>query len=308
MHPIVLIPLASAIIAAALAAAIVAREPARRANQLMAAVLACDAWWALCQVLGLTASEPATALFFARLETLGCVMLAPISLHLLVEVLPEPLLPSRRLLAAQYAVASGLALASVFGPWYVPGVMRTSWGFSPLIGPLVPWTYVVLLSLPAIATLRLVRNSTLQRVSRPHAIPWIEFAIGLTVLVTAITDFALPALGRHVPRLGSASVAFWALATWLWVYRFRDAGLSPRTFANEILATLPDGVALVRLDGRIRAANAKLAQLARQAPEKLIGRPLGELIVEPQAAATGAETARGGGDGCVAAAGVWAGE
>ena len=81
----------------------------------------------------------------------------------------------------------------------------------------------------------------------------------------------------------------WAAFTWHWVYRFRGAGLSPRTFANEILATLPDGVALVRLDGRIRALNAKLAQLARQAPEKLLGRPLGELVVEPHAAATGAE-------------------
>jgi signal transduction histidine kinase len=289
VHPIVLIPLASAIIAAALAAAIVAREPARPANRLMAAVLACQTWWALCQVLTLTASEPAAALFYARLETLGCVMMAPFSLHLLVVVLPEPLLPDRRLLTAQYVLATGIALASLAGPWYVPEVARTRFGFAPTIGPLVPWAYLALLSLPGIASLRLVRLSTLQRVSRPNAIPWIEFAIGLTVVVTAITDFALPTLGRHVPRLGSASVALWALATWLWVYRYRGAGLSPRTFANEILATLPDGVALVRLDGRIRAANAKLAQLARQTPEALLGRPLGELIIEPQAAATGSE-------------------
>jgi PAS domain S-box-containing protein len=204
-------------------------------------------------------------------------------------VLPAPFLPDRRLLTAQYALATGLALASAFGSGYVPEVTRTSFGWAPTIGPLVPWVYVGLLSLPAVAALRLVKSGTLQNVSRPHALPWIEFAIGLTVVVTAITDFALPMMGRFVPRLGSASVSLWALFTWYAVYRFRGAGLSPRAFAKEILATLPDGVALVRLDGRIRAANPKLAQLARQPQERLIGRPLRELIVEPQAAATGAE-------------------
>ena len=101
MHPVVLIPLASALGAAALAAAIAARAPGKRANRLMAAMLACDAWWALCQVLGLTASEPATALFYARLEMVGSAMLAPVALQLLAVVLPEPLLSDRRLLAAR---------------------------------------------------------------------------------------------------------------------------------------------------------------------------------------------------------------
>jgi signal transduction histidine kinase len=73
------------------------------------------------------------------------------------------------------------------------------------------------------------------------------------------------------------------------VYRFRGTGLSPRQFASEILATLPDGVALVRLDGRIRAVNAKLAQLARRAPNDLLGRPLAELVSEPAEATAGAE-------------------
>jgi signal transduction histidine kinase len=289
VHPIVLIPLCSALIAAALAAAILAREPGRSANRMMAAVLACAVWWSLGQVLTLTASGPAAALAYARLELFGGSLLGPFALHLLYVVLPEPFVANRRWLVAEYAVGAVIAVASVASPWFVPGVVQTSFGFAPLIGPLVLWGYVALLALPVVALIRLLSRSTLQRASRRHSLPWIEFAIGLTSLVTSITDFALPALGRHVPRLGSASVAIWALVTWLSVYRFRGVGLSPRTFANEILATLPDGVALVRLDGRIRAANAKLAQLARQTPERLLGRPLDELIREPQAAAAGSE-------------------
>ena len=80
VHPVVLIPLASALGAAALAAAIAARAPGERANRLMAAVLLCDVWWAVFQVLGLCASEPAAALLYARLEMVGSTLLAPVAL------------------------------------------------------------------------------------------------------------------------------------------------------------------------------------------------------------------------------------
>jgi signal transduction histidine kinase len=109
------------------------------------------------------------------------------------------------------------------------------------------------------------------------------------MLTTSVTDFMMPALGKPFPRLGSASVALWGLIAWWTVYRYGVSGLSARQFASEILDTLPDGVALVRLDGRIRALNAKLAQLAKQDPSGLIGSPLHELVIEPAEAAAGAE-------------------
>ena len=289
MHPVVLIPLATAFGAAALAAAIAAREPGQRANRLVAAVLLCDVWWALFEVLCLTAPDASAALRFARLAVVGGMLLSPIALHLLAVVVPEPQLPQRPLLTAQYAIGAAFALASLGGPWFTPGVARESWGFVPLIGPLVPWAYLALLLVPLIALLRVLRLRTLDRVPRSRASPWVELAIGLTVLVASVTDFLLPSLGKPVPRLGSASVALWGLVTWWMVYRFRGTGLAPRQFASEILATLPDGVALVRLDGRIRAANAKLAQLAKRAPDDLLGRPVSELVIEPAEAAAGAE-------------------
>ena len=138
MHPAVLIPLATAFGAAALAAAIAAREPGQRANRLVAAVLLCDVWWALFEVLCLTAPDAGAALRFARLGTVGSLLLSPVALHLLMVVVPEPMLPHRRLLAAQYAIAAAIVLASLGGPWFAPEVVRMSWGFVPRIGPLVP--------------------------------------------------------------------------------------------------------------------------------------------------------------------------
>jgi len=289
VHPVVLIPLVSALGAGALAAAIAAREPGNRANRLMAAVLACDVWWALCELLWMTASDAATSVRFARAAPLGSAMLSPLTFHLLLTVLPDSLRPFRRLLPVGYAIAAGIALVSLSGPGIVTHMLRASWGFTPASGPLVPLSVAALSMLPITALLRSLLVHARRGQPWPRTSPWVELTIGLPFLAAFITDFLQRYSGHKIPHLGSASIAFTGLLAWWMIYRFRGAGLSPRTFANEILATLPDGVALVRLDGRIRALNAKLAQLARQAPDKLLGRPLGELIVEPQAAATGAE-------------------
>jgi signal transduction histidine kinase len=289
MHPVAWIPLLAAFGAAALAAAIAAREPGQRANRMLAAVLLCDVWWSLGELLCITARSQAEALFYARIETIGSLLLSPVALHLLQVVVPEPQIRHRRLLVAQYAIAAALVLASLSSPWFTPGVTRESWGYAPQIGPLVAWAYLALLLTPALAMIRVMRLRTLERLPRTGASPQVEIAIGITVLVSSITDFLLPSLGKPFPRLGCASVAVWGLVTWWRVYRFRGNPLTPRQFAGEILATLPDGVALVRLDGRIRAVNAKLAQLARRTPAQLIGSQLERLVIEPAEATAGAE-------------------
>ena len=288
MHPVAWIPLATAFGASALAAAIAAREPGQRANRLVAAVLLCNAWWALGELLCLTAPTASTALIWSRLGNIGGLMLSPVALHLLMVVVPEPHTSYRRLLRLQYAIAAALVLASLGTPWFTPGVEHLGWGFAPQIGPLVAWAYLALLLTPLVALIRVMRLRTLERL-HTSASPQVEFAIGFTVLVGSITDFLLPSLGTPFPRLGCASVALWGLVTWWMVYRFRGSQLTPRQFASEILATLPDGVALVRLDGRIRAVNAKLAQLAKRTPDELIGSPLEQLVIEPAEAAAGAE-------------------
>ena len=56
--------------------------------------------------------------------------------------------------------------------------------------------------------------------------------------------------------------------------------LAPGTFASEILATLRDGVALVRHDGLIRSANASLARLCGCGEDELIGRAIADFLPE----------------------------
>ena len=287
MHPVVLIPLATAFGAAALAAAIAAREPGQRANRLVAAVLLCDVWWALFEVLCLTAQRrqrgpalraagdgrqhPALAGRAAPAGGGGARAAAP-----LPPAAHGPVRDRRRPSCSRASAAPGSCPAS----------RGTSWGFAPVIGPLVP---VGLPGPAAGAPDRAVagaatahagsacRDRARARGSRsPSASPcwWPRSPTS-----------CCPPRPAAFPGSAARASPLWGLVTWWMVYRFRGSGLSPRQFASEILATLPDGVALVRLDGRIRALNAKLAQLAKRAPDDLLGRPLDELVIEPAEAA-----------------------
>jgi PAS domain S-box-containing protein len=111
-------------------------------------------------------------------------------------------------------------------------------------------------------------------------------------LIASLTDFILPFLGVASPRLGSASLAAWGgIALWR-VYRFRDPILAPHLFPREILATLPDGVVLLRLNGRIRTVNDRMASLAGCDASELKGRPIAQILVEAAPSDTRARTGR----------------
>jgi signal transduction histidine kinase len=110
-------------------------------------------------------------------------------------------------------------------------------------------------------------------------------AIAVPLVVASATDAILPMCGIHVPRLGSASLTILGAAIAWSVYRYGYSLLVPGTFASEILATLRDGVALVRHDGLIRSANASLAGLCGCGKDELIGRTIADFIPEyPQIA------------------------
>jgi signal transduction histidine kinase len=277
LHPYLLVPLATALASGALAAATLVREPTSVPNRLMAACLLCAVWWSVFQVLWMTTPDMGRALLFARFGPIGSAMLSPLSAHLLVSIRPAALRAAVPLLPVGYATALGVALVSATTDSVVPAMQWTSWGYMPVVPSSVLFTVAALGALPAITLMLSVHASAKQ--DEPRS-PWIEIAVGIPLAFASITDLVLPLSGVPVLQLGNTCVAVSGLLSWLYVYRFRGARLTPGVFAREILSTLPDGVALVRHDGRIRAVNAKLASLAKREADALISRPLSEVIVE----------------------------
>src|SRR5262245_30911458 len=282
MHPTVLLPAAACLTSAVCAGFIAAREAPRPVARLIAVIYVGTAWWALCEVAIGLAPDGASALAWSRASVPGWIFLGPLVLHLFATVAEESGRRTRRLLLALYAVSGGLLLGSLLGPALVAGTVRTPWGWGPVPGPAFAAYYAASLVGAAAAFPLLARR--LRQASSPserRQRPWIVAGVATPICVGSITDAVLPLLGIQVPRLGSLSMAcLGAIGVWI-VHRHGHSVFSPGSFADQILAALPDGVALLHADGRIRSANAALARLAGRSGEELETLELAALFEAP---------------------------
>ena len=146
MHPYVWIPLLAAVGSALTAGMIYARDPTSRPNRLVAALGACTAFWAVCEVAWNTSDDPARVLFLVRLSALGWIWLGPLSLHTFVAAAEDRLPWAERLILPVY-VAAALLLGVV---WFTDGThvaaVRTSWGWGYRTGPAFPAYFVLTLA------------------------------------------------------------------------------------------------------------------------------------------------------------------
>jgi PAS domain S-box-containing protein len=208
-------------------------------------------------------------------------MIGPLAFHLVLTIQPRLEPRFRRPLRLSYAailICVGVAVAT---PWDVASVTRTDWGWAPAPGPASLLAFAVAVAGPLAATLYWLRlegqQATRDMLRHPaHPAIWPAAFVGL--LVASLDEAVLPALGFRLPRVGCASVLAAGAVTYWTLYRFRAPALDPRVFAREILETLPDGVALLRPDGRLRATNAKLCEMAGRRHEELRGRHVAELL------------------------------
>jgi signal transduction histidine kinase len=271
-----LLPLIACVSSAMLSVAIFARNTAHPTNRLGAALTLGAAFWSFCEVLWNGASDPAIVLRLVRLSSLGWVAIGPLGLHLFVVLSGEPAHRYRRGLPALYALSALFFAIDLATPWIHPSVTRTSWGWGYALGPAYPPFYVFTVSCLGAALALGFRNVHVSpsRGERAQA-RWLMAGIGVPLVVASVTDGLLPLFGFQPPRLGTLSFTFLG-GTIAWgFYRYGYSLLVPGDFAAEILEFLPDGVALLRLDGRVRSANAGMTRLCGMQIE---GRHVAELV------------------------------
>ncbi|MCP4036489.1 MAG: PAS domain-containing protein, partial [bacterium] len=88
----------------------------------------------------------------------------------------------------------------------------------------------------------------------------------------------MPMLGYQLPRLGTSAVTLLAASIAWTFHRYGFSFLAPGNFGTEILSTLREGVALLRLDGRIHSANPSMGRLLGVSSASLEGRSISELL------------------------------
>lgn len=277
------VPFAAGVICTALSFAILSRDPGDRAVRANAIFMLGPGWWAFFEVLALLAPDAETAHTAYLLSTPGWVMVPPLILYVIGYVVDEKrdgLFDRATKLC--FAISVGFTLLNWTTGSLIAGATPTAWGYNPVLGPGYPIYVVYTMLAASVGVRQWALGIPENAVPGDEKASWsvmIGFVAPMSVGFT--TDAVLPLLGISVPRLGSASFGFLALMVlWLTVRRgFMFA--TPGTFAQQILETLPDGVALISPNGSIRFGNAGLSRAAGVDSLRLTGAPIQSFIPAP---------------------------
>jgi len=264
------------------ATTILARDPVDRGNRSAATLLFGGAFWAACQLLWNTTQDAQFALRLVKLSAVGWAAVGPLGARFIVDVTGEAAPRLRRALPIFFAAAFGFIALDWWTALVHVRVVRQPWGWAYVFGPAYPAFFGITIFsfLWGLATATTAyRKSRLESERRQGL--WIAAGMTQLLSVGAITDGVLPWLGRPTLLLATTAYALMGLAFALSLSRFGYSILSPGTFAAQISETLSEGVALVRLDGRIRSVNASLARMLARPREEIESLRVGELLSLP---------------------------
>jgi len=214
-----------------------------------------------------------------RFSSPGWVFIGPMALHIFAGTGRRGSEDLRRPLAVLYCVSAVFLVLALTTDLILGDPVRTSWGWQYTCGPVffafaaftmigVVWAFRL--------TLRSLGGDTSAAEKRQR--PWFLLAGAIPVTVSVVTDVILPMLGFRFPVLGATSFsALGLIAVWS-VHRYGYFLLSPGSFAEEILETLPDGLLLVGADRSVRVVNPALAELSGYAERELLGMPWTDVL------------------------------
>ncbi len=279
MSPYLVLPLLACISSAILATIVCRRGPRDRSTRDAALLLGGVSFWATCEVLWNSRSDPELALAYVKASTLGWAFIGPLGVGLALAVTGEAAPRIRRALPALFATGALFLLLDWFTPWFHTGVARTRWGWGTELGPAFAFFHLFALGCMWLAFevgRQAYRRMNSER-ERTHS-RWVGAGLLGSFALAGSTDGLLPMFGIHLPHLGTiVHASLGGAITWTF-YRSGYPLLAPGLFAAEILETLPDGVAMLRPDGRIRYANSAMAKLLGLPTFQLDGLDVRELI------------------------------
>ncbi len=280
MHPYHVILLIACVAGASLGTSVWMRDTRNKANRLATLLIWGGAYWAFCELLWNQAADAETALTLVKLSTLGWVWIGPVSLSLMIEIMGDSMPRSRVVLRTLYGAAVVYLLLTFLTPWVHESVVQTEWGWSYRLGPLYPGFYVITMT-SILYGMECVRRGypTWPSVAERRQAKGIAIGMLFPLLIASTTDGILPYFDVHVWHLGTTSLALMSLIIAITFSRYGYSLLTPGMYATEILETMPDGVVLLRLDGRIRRINPALRTMMGCADENaLAGIHVSEVI------------------------------
>ncbi len=282
MSAYLLLPLIACVASSVLATALLTRDGKSGASRLSAALLFGAAFWAGCELLWNTASDPNVVLALVKLSSAGWVWIGPLGLHLILEIIDEPAPRLRRLLPHLYLISAGFLMIMWTTSWIHTGVSPAPWGWAYELGPAYPFFLLfTVTNLLSGLVLGARAYRCLPSLAERRQAAWITIGFLFPLTAGSITDGILPFIGIQVVHLGTPSFVILGLTVAWSLQRYGYTLLVPAAYSKEIVETMRDGLVMLRLDGRIRTANSAMATLVGCSPQALAGTQIRDLLDPP---------------------------
>jgi PAS domain S-box-containing protein len=283
--------LLSAFTTCALGFFVFAKNPGSRINRLFLAAMIGASYWALGEFFIWQAGTLEGTWFWLKASAFWPVVVV-LTVHFVLALTDHPLAEPgkpRLLLTALYVLAIGFSFIGVFTDAMYDVVFRPGAGYVYIAKNMdLPYLsasiFIVIVMFWAIVAGASTWRSA-KRGKKQRQVQFVCAGILTAVTFGALSGVILPAAGIFLPNLVFIGIVIFSLFITYAITRYGLFTLSTETAIPDILRTMPDGLLLVRPDGRIIATNAATAGILHTPDNELAGRLVSAFI--PEEAYTG---------------------
>ncbi|MDK2889566.1 MAG: hypothetical protein PWR21_197 [Methanoculleus sp.] len=274
----------SALITYGLGTYVFARNPSSAVNRLFLAVALSATYWAIGEFFIWYSAGYDGCLFWLKASSFWPLVIA-LTAHFTLAFTGHPLAQQKKhgvLLASLYLPALSFSLIGLSTDLIYTVAFQPGTGYVYLPASANP-VYVAGRAYAAFAMLWAVyagisswRRARPGRVRRQNRL--VSIGIATVVVFGALSGLVLPAFGIYTVNLVFIGIVVFSLLIAYAVHRYGLFTLSPQAAVPEILRTMPDGLVLTDMDGRVITANASAAEVFGVAEADLPGQPVGRFI------------------------------
>ena len=279
--------LLSAFITCGLGFFVHAKDPRSRVNHLFLVSMLGATYWAMGEFFFWNAGTYGEALFWLKVSALWPLVIA-VTTHFVLEFTNYPFAERTKaflLIICLYLPAAIITLLGIFTGAIFSVLYREGTGFiyqanvSDQIYPLVAVFSLIVMIWGVLACYSAWHHA--ESVKRKRQVHLVSGAIVFPIFFGAVSGIVFPIIGINLPNLVFLGITLFAMTITYAITMVGLFQLSTETALPYILMTMPDGVIITAMDGRIISANASAARIFRTSEQSLTGQNVSGIIPEP---------------------------
>jgi len=279
--------LVSAFITCGLGFFVFSKNPSKSVNRLFLAVMLSASYWAVGEFLIWESSGYGDVRFWLKASSFWPFVMA-LTVHFILTYTEHPLSKPENgsiLFVILYLPSTVISLIGLFtdAAYTVVNQPGIGYVYLPLRDSLayqIEAMYILLIMVfGAYLCISAWQRGGPLKIRRQNRL----LGVGIVTVIVfgAVSGLILPAYGIPFPNLVFIGIVLFSLIITYAIMRYGLFTLSAETAVPDILKTMPDGLVLADMDGRIITVTASAARIFRVGEKSLAGRPLETLLPQP---------------------------